>query len=66
MYILGNKPSTPNEAYDTLETVFSADEFSGQEAVDALMEVLELSEGAAKNELNSLYRIGAVTDTEGE
>ena len=64
MYTLGNKPSTPNAAYEVLETVFPSEEFSGQEALDALMEVMELSESAAKNELNTLYRIGAIEDAD--
>lgn len=62
MYALGQKPSTPNEAYDVLESVFGGNEFTGQDAADALADVLNMSEAAAKNELNSLYQIGAIED----
>lgn len=66
MYTLSEKPSTPNAAYEVLETVFPTEAFTGQEALDALMEVMELSEAAAKNELNTLYRIGAIADADSD
>lgn len=62
MYILGERPATPNSAYDTLENVFGGDEFSAQEATSALTEVMEISESTARTELNNLFRTGAVTE----
>jgi len=62
MYTLGEKPQTPNESYDTLETVFGGGEFSARDATDALMEVMEMSEPSAKAELGTLLRMGAIEE----
>lgn len=62
MYALASKPSTSNEAYDTLETVFGGDAFTDHDALDALVEVLNVSEESAKRELNALFQIGAIEE----
>ncbi len=62
MYVLGNSPKTPNEAFDALDNVFGAEEFSAGDAQEVLEEVLNMNSGRARNELNSLTRIGAVEE----
>ncbi len=61
-YVLGDPPRTPNEAFDALDRVFSADEFSADEAQEVLEEVLELDPSEARNELRRLIRMGAVEE----
>jgi len=62
MYVLESKPQTPNEAYDTLETVFGGGSFDGRDAADALMEVMELTESEAQRELSTLLRLGVIVE----
>jgi len=62
MYILGDRPTTPSEAYDTLENVFGGDAFSGEDALETLVEVMNTSEQTAKTELNNLFRVGAIEE----
>lgn len=62
MYVLGEPPRTPNEAFDALDRVFSADEFSADEAQEVLEEVLELDSNESRNELKRLIRIDAVVE----
>ena len=61
-YVLGDPPRTPNEAFDALDRVFSADEFSADEAQEVLEEVLELDSNESRNELKRLIRIDAVVE----
>jgi len=62
MYVLGNPPRTPNEAFSTLDNVFGAEEFSASEAQEVLEEVLDLSSSEARNSLRSLIRIESVEE----
>jgi len=62
MYTLGEKPRTPSEAYDTLETVFGASEFDAEEAAGALVEVMDMSATDAQRTLQSLLSAGAIEE----
>lgn len=62
MYVLGESPRTPNEAFDALENVFSSEEFSVREAQTVLEEVLDVSPSEARNEVNRLLRMRAIEE----
>jgi len=62
MYVLGEPPRTPNEAFDALDNVFGAEEFSTGDANEVLREVLELSSSEANAELRRLIRMGAIIE----
>lgn len=62
MYVLGNPPRTSNEAFDALDNVFGAGEFSADEAQEVLEEVLELDPDEARNSLRSLTRAGVIEE----
>ena len=62
MYVLGEVPRTPNDAFEALERVFGGDEFSAREAEEVLEEVLELSPDGARNEFRALLRSRAVEE----
>ena len=62
MYVLGEPPRTPNEAFDALDGVFGAEEFNASNAEEVLVEVLELGSSEARTELGRLVRMGAVEE----
>ncbi len=62
MYVLGEPPRTPNEAFDALDNVFGADEFSASEAEIVLEEVLDMSSNEARSALRGLVRSRAVEE----
>ena len=62
MYVLSEKPRTPNEAFDALENVFGGDEFSARDAEEVLREVLELTPSEASSELRRLLRMQAIEE----
>jgi len=62
MYTLGERPSTPNEAFDALENVLGRDEFTANEAIEVISEVLDVPQGAAIGEFNALRRVNAIVE----
>lgn len=62
MYVLGESPRTPSEAFDALENVFSSEEFSAREAQTVLEEVLDMSLSEARNEVSRLIRMRAIEE----
>jgi len=62
MYILQGTPSTPNEYYDTLNTVFGGNTFSTTEAQDALTNVHGITPEAAMRELSALLSAGIIAE----
>lgn len=62
-YVLKNPPRTRNEAYDALDNVFGAEEFTEPEACEVLEEVLDMSSNESRNELHRLIRMDAVGET---
>lgn len=62
MYILGEPPRTPNEAFDALDNVFGAEEFSAGDAGEVLEEVLEMRSDEARNELQRLVRMNTIEE----
>ena len=62
MYVLGSPPRTPNEAFDALDNVFGADEFSRDNAEEVFEEVLELSPSEASAEFRRLVRMNVVEE----
>jgi len=62
MYVLGDPPRTPNEAFDALENVFGGEEFSTADAETVLEEVLDLNPREARSELNRLLRAGIIEE----
>jgi len=61
-YALGEAPRTQSDAFDALENVFGGEEFSAQEAMEVLEEVLDLSPNEARNEFNRLLRGGSIEE----
>ena len=61
-YVLGEPPRGQSEAFETLERVFSSEEFSQSEALTALEEVLDLSPTEARSALNGLIRSQAIEE----
>lgn len=62
MYVLGEPPRTSNEAFDALENVFGAEEFTSSDAERVLEEVLEMSPSEARNEVNRFHRMGVIEE----
>ena len=62
MYVLGEKPRTPSEAFDALESIFGSKEFSARDAEFVLEEMQEISPSEARNELNRLIRMQAIEE----
>jgi len=62
MYILGEPPETQNEAYDALENVFGSSEFSAQEAIEVISNVLETELMQAQTKFTTLLRAGHVEE----
>ena len=62
MYVLGEKPRTPSEAFDALENVFGGEEFSEAQAEEVLEEVLDMSPSESRNTLSRLIRNGAIEE----
>lgn len=62
MYAIGEPPRTPNEAFDALENVFGAEEFTSSQASEVLEEALEMSSSRAHSEINRLIRIDAIVE----
>ena len=61
-YVLGEPPRTPNEAFEALENVFGGEEFSFDEAVLVLREVLDLDSTQARSALSGLIRSRAIEE----
>ena len=61
-FILANPPRTSNEAFEALDRVFGADEFSQDEAEEVLKETLDMNSSEARNELRRLMRSGAIEE----
>ena len=62
-YVLADPPRTSNEAFEALERVFGADEFSQDEAEEVLEETLDMDSSEARNELRRLIRSGAIEES---
>jgi len=63
MYVVGEPPRTSNEAFDVLDRVFGAEEFSASEASEVLEETLDMTSSEAQNEFKRLVRMSAVEET---
>jgi len=61
-FALGEVPRGPNEAYDVLQNVFSGSEFEEDEAVDTLVEVMDMDISQARREVNTLRNMGAIIE----
>ena len=61
-YVLGDPPRGQSEAFEVLENVFSAEEFTQAEAQEVLEETLDMSSSEARNELRRLMRSGAIEE----
>ena len=61
-YVLAEPPRTSNEAFDSLENVFSSEEFSASEASEVLEETLDMTSSEASSEFRRLVRMGAIEE----
>lgn len=62
MYILGEPPRTSSEAFEVLDRVFSAEEFSASEAEEVLEETLDMDTSEARSAFRGLLRSGAIEE----
>jgi hypothetical protein len=61
--VLIDRPSsggTAQDAYEILDGVFGGGEFTEREAIDALTQAMSISDGAARQALNSLGNVGCI------
>ena len=61
-YVLSEEPKTQSDAFDALERVFGSDEFSADEGLTVLEEVLELESDEARSKFNGLLRKGIIEE----
>jgi hypothetical protein len=62
MYILGEAPKGTSEAFNALEDVFGAEEFSSADAAETIANVLEIGPDAAMGEFTRLLRAGHIVE----